>query len=157
MYNSSFCSLDAGVLLPYRRRRLPTSTAGVDDSDGSVSYDSNYAEDDYDDGMMLLKTPAVPPTNIENKMFAGKIPNPLPVSNPDPAERQLMIQTYKRERDEDGDNQDDLRGSSEYLFEYSRIDIIITDVYYDPFTSAKDFKLSVKELGHFVKGSEDNV
>jgi len=107
--------------------------------------------------MMLLKTPAVPPTNIENKMFAGKIPNPLPVSNPDPAERQLMIQTYKREWDEDGDNQDDLRGSSEYLFEYSRIDIIITDVYYDPFTSAKDFKLSVKELGHFVKGSEDNV
>ena len=85
--------------------------------------------------MMLLKTPAVPPTNIENKMFAGKIPNPLPVSNPDPAERQLMIQTYKRERDEDGDNQDDLRGSSEYLFEYSRVDII-TDVYYDPFTSA---------------------
>ena len=111
--------------------------------------------------MMLLKTPAVPPTNIENKMFAGKIPNPLPVSNPDPAERQLMIQTYKRERDEDGDNQDDLRGSSEYLFEYSRVDII-TDVYYDPFTSAmhevaKDFKLSVKELGHFVKGSGDNV
>ena len=85
--------------------------------------------------MMLLKTPAVPPTNIENKMFAGKIPNPLPVSNPDPAERQLMIQTYKRERDEDGDNQDDLPGSSEYLFEYSRVDII-TYVYYDPFTSA---------------------
>ena len=112
--------------------------------------------------MMLLKTPAVPPTNIENNMFAGKIPNPLPVSNPDSAECQLMIQTYKREWDEDGDNQDDLRGSSEYLFEYSRIDNIITNVYYDPYTSAmhevaKDFKLSVKELGHFVKGSEDNV
>ena len=76
--------------------------------------------------MMLLKTPAVPPTNIENKMFAGKIPNPLPVSNPDPAERQLMIQTYKREQDEDGNNQDDLR-------------------------------ISVNELGHFVKGSDDNV
>ena len=41
-------------------------------------------------------------------------------------------------------------------------DNIITDVYYHPFTSAmhevaKDFKLSVKELGHFVKGSEDSV
>ena len=94
--------------------------------DGSVSDDSDYAEDDYDDGMMLLKTPAVPPTNIENKMFAGKFPNPLPVSNPDPAERQLMIQTYKREQDEDGNNQDDLR-------------------------------ISVNELGHFVKGSEDSV
>ena len=104
--------------------------------------------------MMLLKTPAVPPTNIENKMFAGKIPNPLPVSNPDSAECQLMIQTYKREWDEDGDNQDDLRGSSEYLFEYSRIDNIITSAMHEV---AKDFKLSVKELGHFVKGSEGNV
>ena len=78
------------------------------------------------------------------------------------AECQLIIQTYKREQDEDDNNQDDLCGSSEYLFEYSRIDNIITDVYYHPFTSAmhevaKDFKLSVNEPGHFVKGSEDNV
>ena len=48
-----------------------------------------------------------------------------------------------------------LRGSSEYLFENSRIDNIITDVYHDPFTSArhevaKDFKLSVIELGYFA-------
>ena len=53
-------------------------------------------------------------------------------------------------------------GAVNTCFEYSRIDNIITDVYYDPFTSAmhevaKDFKLSVNELGHFVKGSEDNV
>ena len=56
--------------------------------------------------MMLLKTPTVTPTNIENKMFAGKIPNPLLVSNPDPVERQRMMQTYKREREEDSYNQD---------------------------------------------------
>ena len=71
-----------------------------------MTDDSNYAEDDYDDGMMLLKTPAVTPTNIENKMFAGKIPNPLLVSNPDPVERQCMMQTNMREREEDGYNQD---------------------------------------------------
>ena len=53
-------------------------------------------------------------------------------------------------------------GIQEYLFENSRIDNIFTDVYYDPFTSArheaaKDFKLYVKELGYFVKDSEDNA
>ena len=35
-----------------------------------------------------------------------KIPNPLPVSNADPVERQRMMQTYKREREEDSYNQD---------------------------------------------------
>ena len=39
-------------------------------------------------------------------IFVGKIPNPLLVSNPDPVERQRMMQTYKREREEDGYNQD---------------------------------------------------
>ena len=61
-----------------------------------------------------------------------------------------------------GYNQDDLRGRSEYLFENSRINNIITNVYHDPFTSAmhevaKDFKLSVNEVGYFVQGSEDNA
>ena len=39
LYNSSYCSFDAGVLPPYRVTTL----------DGSVSDDSDYAEDDYDD------------------------------------------------------------------------------------------------------------
>ena len=39
-------------------------------------------------------------------IFVGKIPNPLLVSNPDPVERQRMMQRYKREREEDGYNQD---------------------------------------------------
>ena len=64
-------------------------------------------------------------------IFVWKFPNPLPVSNPDPVECQRMMQTYKREREEeDGYNQDDLHGRSEYLFENSRIDNI-TNVYHD--------------------------
>ena len=39
-------------------------------------------------------------------IFVGKIPNPLLVSNPDPVERERMMQTYKREREKDGYNQD---------------------------------------------------
>ena len=50
-----------------------------------------------------------------------------------------------------GYNQDDLRGRSEYLFENSRINNIITNVYHDPFTSA------MHEVAKDFKGSEDNA
>ena len=122
-----------------------------------MTDDSNYAKDDYDDGMMLLKTPAAPPTNIENKMFAGKIPNPLLVSNPDPVERQCMMQTNMREREEDGYNQDICVGVASTCLRTvgsTTSSLTCTSAIHEV---AKDFKLSVNELGHFVKGSEDNV
>ena len=49
-------------------------------------------------------------------IFVGKIPNPLLVSNPDPVERQRMMQTYKREREKDGYNQDGAIGKFQRSF-----------------------------------------
>ena len=51
---------------------------------------------------MPIQTPQVPAADMESELQAGKVvPKPLPVSTPDPMERQRMMQTYKRERDED--------------------------------------------------------
>merc|ERR1719468_927889 len=80
---------------------LAGDIAGGGDSSDSGEDDGDYPDDDYD-GMMPIQTPQVPVPDLENEMTAGKVvPKPLPVSTPDPMERQRMMQTYKRERDED--------------------------------------------------------
>ena len=80
---------------------LAGDIAGGGDSSDSGEDDGDYPDDDYD-GMMPIQTPQVPAPDLENEMTAGKVvPKPLPVSTPDPMERQRMMQTYKREREED--------------------------------------------------------
>ena len=84
---------------------LAGDIAGGDDSSDSGSDHGDY--DDFDeDNPVPIQTPQVPAPDLENEMSAGKVvPKPLPVSTPDPVERQRMMATYKRERD--GDDPDD--------------------------------------------------
>ena len=91
---------------------LAGDIAGGDDSSDSGSDHGNY--DDDLDNMMPIQTPA-PALDLENQMskegLSQKVlPKPLPVSTPDPMDRQRMMQTYKRER-EDDDNPDDPDGA----------------------------------------------
>jgi len=63
---------------------------GGDDSSDSESDPGDYAKDrEYS---TPLPTPAAPPQDLESEMAAEKIiPKPLPISTPDPMDRQRML------------------------------------------------------------------
>jgi len=98
---------------------LAGDIAGGDDSDDSGSDHGNYDDDDYDN-MMPIQTPQVPAPDLENEMSAEKVvPKPLPVSTPDPMERQRMMQTYKREREEDDPDDPDAAWKPKAMWDQS--------------------------------------
>merc|ERR1719334_1515918 len=73
-----------------------------------------------DDNMMPIQTPQVPAPDLENEMSAEKVvPKPLPVSTPDPMERQRMMQTYKREREEDDPDDPDAAWKPKAMWDQS--------------------------------------
>lgn len=70
--------------------------------------------------MMPIQTPQVPAPDLENEMSAEKVvPKPLPVSTPDPMERQRMMQTYKREREEDDPDDPDAAWKPKAMWDQS--------------------------------------
>jgi len=93
---------------------LAGDIAGDDDSSDSESDPGDYAKErDYE--TPIPAAPSVPPQDLENEMSAEKIiPKPLPISTPDPMDRQRMLhnQGYnmnKRRqsgRDDDSDPDD---------------------------------------------------
>ena len=88
---------------------LAGDIAGGDDSSDSGSDHGDYDDEFDDDKAVPIPAPTVPAPDLETEMTAGKIvPKPLPVTTPDPVERQRMMATYKREREEE--NPDDPGG-----------------------------------------------
>ena len=86
---------------------LAGDIAGGDCSSDSDSDQGDYLDEEDYNGAVPVATPAVPPTDLETEMSAEKVvPKPLPVSTPDPVERQRIMQSYKRERGEESDPDD---------------------------------------------------
>ena len=86
---------------------LAGDIAGGDDSSDSGSDQGDYLDDEDYNGAVPVSAATVPPVDLESEMTAEKIiPKPLPVSTPDPLERQRMMASYKRERGEESDPDD---------------------------------------------------
>ena len=80
---------------------------GDDSSDSDGSEQGDFLDEEDYNGTVPVQAPIVPPTDLETEMSAEKvIPKPLPVSTPDPLERQRIMQNYKRERGEESDPDD---------------------------------------------------
>ena len=85
---------------------LAGDIAGGEDSSDSGSEQGDYLDEEDYNGAVPVPA-AAPPVDLESEMSAEKIiPKPLPVSTPDPLERQRMMASYKRERGEESDPDD---------------------------------------------------
>jgi len=85
---------------------LAGDVAGEKDSSDSESDEENGQDVDaeYDEeGVVIKKGGQVPTQDLENEMSAEKVvPKPLPVSTPDPQDRQRMMQLHGKRSREDG-------------------------------------------------------